>query len=173
MSQSALEEFGAYQKALMLFDFVVAYMENLRGDPRCYKLIGQQVGCADSIAANIEEGYGRLSRIEYARFLDIVRGSAREARGRYKRMKHWLKAEVIVQRVALRDEIIGILTASIGTLRSSAGNQQRRSNVVREDIAVYGHDSEHDPDSDKVSVASSPRPPTLDTSARGGPYAAN
>jgi len=80
-------------------------------------LIAQQVASADSICANIEEGYGRLSRVEYARFLDIARGSARETRGRYERMKHWLTQDIIRERLQLLDEIIGILTNSIGRLR--------------------------------------------------------
>jgi len=71
---------------------------------------------ADSISANIEEGYGRLSRKEYIRFLDFARGSARETYGRYKRMQHWLSEDVVQQRTELLDEIIGILTATITTL---------------------------------------------------------
>jgi four helix bundle protein len=117
MSQRGLEQFGAYTKSLTLFDHVVADMEKLKSDPRCYRSIPQQVGSANSICANIEEGYGRLSRIEYSRFLDIARGSARETRGRYLRMKHWLTQDVIDERVALLDEIIGILTRSIQRLR--------------------------------------------------------
>ena len=113
MSQQGLERFGAYQKAMELFDLVIADMDKLRGDPRCYRLIAQQVASADSICANIEEGYGRLSRVEYVRFLDIARGSARETRGRYVRMKYWLGPEVISERLSLLDEIIGILTKSI------------------------------------------------------------
>jgi four helix bundle protein len=69
MSQRGLEQFGAYQKALELFDLVVGDMQALKADHRCYKLISQQVASADSICANIEEGYGRLSRVEYVRFL--------------------------------------------------------------------------------------------------------
>ena len=117
MSQTALEGFGAYQKARQLFDLVVKDMEVLKTNPLCYRLVSQQIGSADSICANIEEGYGRLSRIEYVRFLDIARGSARETRGRYERMNHWLPEEVIQERIKLLDEIIGILTNSIATMR--------------------------------------------------------
>ena len=38
MSQRGLEQFGAYQKAQEWFDLVVADMEKLKGDPRCYRL---------------------------------------------------------------------------------------------------------------------------------------
>ena len=117
MSQRGLEQFGAYQRARELFDLVIADMDVLRSDPKCYRLIPQQVTSADSICSNIEEGYGRLSRTEYIRFLDIARGSARETRGRYERMKHWLSHDVITQRGELLDQIIRILTNSIGGLR--------------------------------------------------------
>jgi four helix bundle protein len=117
MSQTGLESFGAYRKARQLFDLVVTDMETLKTNPMCYRLISQQIGSADSICANIEEGYGRLSRIECIRFLDIARGSARETRGRYERLKHWLPEEVVQERIKLLDEIIGILTSSIGTMK--------------------------------------------------------
>jgi four helix bundle protein len=117
MSQSSLEQFGAYRKARELFDLVIKDMDVLRKDPRCYRLVTQQVGSADSICANIEEGFGRLSRTEYVRFLDIARGSARETRGRYERMHHWLPPDLITERLSLIDEIIGILTSSIVRMR--------------------------------------------------------
>jgi four helix bundle protein len=116
MSQQGLEQFGAYQKARQLVDLVVKDMETLKTNPLCYRLVSQQIGSADSICANIEEGYGRVSRAEYVRFLDFAPGSARETRGRYERMKHWLPAEVVSQRIKLVDEIIGILTSSIGSM---------------------------------------------------------
>ena len=119
MSQHGLEQFGAYQKARELFDLVIRDMESLKADPRCYRLIAQQVASADSICANIEEGYGRQSRLEYVRFLDIARGSARETRGRYERMKLWLTQDLIRERVNLIDEIIGILTGSIVRMRQT------------------------------------------------------
>lgn len=118
MSRNHIEDFGPYQDAVKLFDLVVEDMNILRKDPRCYRLIGQQIGSADSICANMDEGYGRLSRTEYIRFLDIARGSARETLGRYKRLKHWLPQETIDARVQLTDGIIARLTTTIKTLKS-------------------------------------------------------
>jgi len=92
-------------------------MQILKGASVSYRLIDQQMGSADSICANIKEGYGRLSRIEYVRFLDFARGSAWETRGRYERLKHWLAPELMSRRIKLIDEIIGILTSSIETMR--------------------------------------------------------
>lgn len=84
----------------------------------CHRLISQQVAAADSIASNIEEGYGRESPREYAQFLVIARGSAQEVRGRYGRMRIWLAADVVEARRAECDEIIALLTVSIRSLRA-------------------------------------------------------
>lgn len=113
-----LEEFGALIKANELFDQVVSDMELLKGHTGCRRLIDQQIASADSIASNIEEGFGRGSRKEYTQFLIISRGSAQETRGRYSRMKHWIPRETIAARHALCDEIIAILTKTIKTLRT-------------------------------------------------------
>lgn len=114
-----LHQFGGYQQACELFDLVVAEMTTLSDDPPCWRLVSPQIASADSIASNIAEGYGRETRVEYTRFLVISRGSATETRGRYeKRLKHWLPAETITGRVALCEEIIAILGASIRRLRS-------------------------------------------------------
>ena len=92
MAQNDLENFGAYRKARELFDFVVEDMRQIETIPACWRLIGQQVASADSICANMEEGYGRWSQKEYIQFLLYSRGSARETRGRYERLVHWLSA---------------------------------------------------------------------------------
>ena len=83
-------------------------------------MVAQHYASADSIASNIEEGYGRGSKRDYAHFLVIARGSAQETSGRYGRLKHWLPPAVIASRVALCGEIIAILTASIRRLRTQS-----------------------------------------------------
>lgn len=115
---SQLDRFGAYQKALELFELVVGDLAPLGRRPDLSRLIAQQFASADSIAANIEEGYGRGSAKDYAHFLVIARGSAQETSGRYQRLGHWLPNETITARVALCHEIIAILTKSITTLRN-------------------------------------------------------
>lgn len=117
-ARAKLMTFGAYSKALELFDFVVADLAVLSRHRECSHLIAQQLDSADSIAANIEEGYGRGSKKEYCQFLVIARGSTQETAGRYLRLRHWLPAGLPETRIALCDEIIGILTASILKLRS-------------------------------------------------------
>ena len=113
-----LYRFSAYTKSLELFDMVVADLHGLTGKYELTKLVAQQLASADSIAANIEEGYGRESKRDYSHFLIIARGSAQETMGRYQRLKHWLDPKIIESRVSLCGEIIAILTASIRKLRS-------------------------------------------------------
>jgi four helix bundle protein len=116
--EGKLERYGAHRKALELFDLVVADVRSLAKHAALSRLVAQQLSSADSIAANIEEGYGRGSAKDYSHFLIIARGSAQETSGRYQRFKHWLAPEVIATRVALCGEIIAILTRSITTLRA-------------------------------------------------------
>jgi len=152
MNQHALENFGAYIKAKLLFDHVVEDMAELRNDPRCFRLIAQQVASADSVCANIEEGYGRLSRSEYIRLLDFARGSARETLGRYDRMKHWLDASVIRHRVGLADEIIAILTRTMQTLQSQHREGTAKTSYLRDDTSL----SDIDPSFPRHSTPDTP-----------------
>jgi four helix bundle protein len=78
----------------------------------------QLVDSAGSIAANIEEGFGRGFGKDYARFLRISLGSARETRGWYYRGRHALDPKVVAQRMVLADEIIAGLVKT--------ADQQRR-----------------------------------------------
>ena len=117
MAMERLEDYGAYQKGLELFDLVVEDVTPMRRHPETWRLTSQQVASADSICSNMEEGAGRWSTREYVHYLVISRGSAAETKGRYGRLTHWLKPEIVQHRVQLCDEIIGILTSTISTLK--------------------------------------------------------
>jgi four helix bundle protein len=117
MSQKALEQFKAYQFAMELFDFVVNDMELIGQRFELQRLVSQQLASADSICANIEESHGRETTGDYTHFLIIARGSTRETRGRYIRMKKWLSEDIIKDRVSRCDSIIAILSKTITTLR--------------------------------------------------------
>jgi four helix bundle protein len=116
MSIGNLEHFGAYQKALELFDRVVDDTTQFLADRKLERLVSQQLASADSVCSNIEEGYGRESTVECRRFLIIARGSLRETQGRYQRLRHWLPPEILEHRVALAEEIDRILSATIPKL---------------------------------------------------------
>jgi four helix bundle protein len=119
MSSRGLENFGEYKKARELFAFVIGDFSPLANDVQWSRLVSQQVASADSICANIEEGYGRGTKKEFTQFLVIARGSAWETRGRYERMATCLSRELIEARTALCTEVIAILTATILSLRKT------------------------------------------------------
>jgi four helix bundle protein len=116
MNSGSLHQFVAYQKALELFDLVVADVARYLGDRKLERLVSQQLASADSVCSNIEEGYGRESTVEYRRFLIIARGSLRETQGCYHRLRHWLRLDVVEQRIGLAEEINRILSATIKRL---------------------------------------------------------
>lgn len=116
-----LESFGGSLKANALFGHVADDLERLMKIPALSRLVSQQLAAADSICANIDEGYGRGSRKEFIHFLHIARGSAREVRGRYERMSRWFDPLTVSNRVAECSEIIAILTKTIQRLRTKPG----------------------------------------------------
>lgn len=116
MSSGNIEEFTAYQKSLELFDGVVEDMDRYMQSHRLERLVSQQLASADSVPSNIEEGYGRQSSTEYRRFLIIARGSLRETRGRYHRLRHWIPQERVEKQMELAEEINRMLSAAIKSL---------------------------------------------------------
>ena len=118
-SNRGLGEFGAHRKAVELFDLVVADITPLASRFELGKLVSQQLASADSVAANIEEGFGRGSKKDYAHFLVMARGSAQETLGRCQRLAHWLPPAAVAKHKALCEEIIAILTTTIRTLRDA------------------------------------------------------
>ena len=122
MSTDSLEQFKAYQLAMKLFDLVVEDFSDLARKKALERLVSQQLASADSIAANIEEGHGRETTKEYIRFLVIARGSARETKGRYIRMRRWFNEDLVGNRSDQCDHIIAILTKTINSLRKRESN---------------------------------------------------
>jgi four helix bundle protein len=114
-----LESFGIYRLACQLFDEFWADSEILGKDYRGRELSKQQVRSLDSICANIEEGYGRGFGKELPQHMKIARGEARESKGRYVCCRHLLPEDLIAQRVAMLDRIIGGLTQSINTIEKN------------------------------------------------------
>jgi four helix bundle protein len=113
-----LESFIIYQIARGLFNDFWVDSEILDKDYRGKELVRQQVRSLDSICANIEEGYGRGFGRELPQHLKIARGEARESKGRYERCGFLLPNEVIEQRTAVLDQIIGGLTNTIKTIEA-------------------------------------------------------
>ena len=118
IAKDSLWNFETYRKALFLSDLAWIDCEKLVEVALTRRIAWQLIDSAGSIAANIEEGYGRGFGKDYARFLRIALGSARETRGWYYRARRAFNSQVIDHRYTLLDEIIaGLVTTA---------NQQRR-----------------------------------------------
>lgn len=109
IKNDSLWGFVTYRQALFLADLAWFDSEKIIRDMRGRGIAWQLIDSAGSVAANIEEGYGRGFGKDYARFLRIAIGSARETRGWYYRSRHVLDAQVIEHRIGLIDEIIASL----------------------------------------------------------------
>jgi four helix bundle protein len=123
MSTESLEQFKAYKLAMELFDLVADDFAKLAKKKPLERLVSQQLASADSIAANIEEGHGIETTKEYIRFLVIARGSARETKGRYVRMRRWFDSELVEERTNRCDHIIAILTKTMTSLKMKGGSK--------------------------------------------------
>ena len=113
IQRDSLWSFETYRLALFLADLVWFDALKLFDDPRGRGLAWQMVDSGGSISANIEEGFGHGFGKDYARFLRISLGSAKETRGWYFRGRHVFTAEVIEHRIHLLDKIIsGLVTTA-------------------------------------------------------------
>ena len=110
----SIEDFEVYQKSVKLFraflrDDLPVLQKTFAGNT----LSQQQLRCLDAICAIMEEGYERKAGKELKYFFRISKGSAGEARGRYKRLDSLLSKDVVEQRVAVLCEIRAMLHALI------------------------------------------------------------
>ena len=107
--QDSLWQMKVYRKALFFADLVWFDSDKLLADERGKGIAWQLIDSAGSISANIEEGYGRGFGKDYARFLRISLGSARESRGWYHRGRHVFVPDLLQHRMMLANEIIASL----------------------------------------------------------------
>ncbi len=113
VKRSPVWRFFGYRKALFVYDLVWIDCDCWQRERRGWPIVDQIIRSAGSISANIEEGFGRGFGRDYARFLKIATGSARETQGWYWRGRQLLPSEVYPQRAALLDEIIALLITEI------------------------------------------------------------
>ena len=113
LKRDALWNLDVYHKSMFLYELAWVDCEQLLKHPLGKPIAHQLIRSAGSISANIEEGYGRGYGKDYARFLRIALGSARESRGWYHRSRRILIESVIEHRIKLLDTIIaGLVTLS-------------------------------------------------------------
>jgi four helix bundle protein len=110
------EKFGAliaYQKALYQYDLLwkdtQTWLKDIRGQP----LARQIIGSADSICANIEEGFGRGYGKQLIQFYVYSLGSARETKGRLYRARAFYTKEILQSRLNLVSEVVALLLTEI------------------------------------------------------------
>lgn len=113
LKQDPLWNFEVYPKTLFLYDLAWDDCEHLIKDRRGRAIVDQLTRSTGSVCANIEEGFGRGYGKEYAYFLRVSIGSARESRGWYYRARRLLPADVVKHRMTLLDEIIAMLAPNI------------------------------------------------------------
>ncbi len=113
VKEDALWQMKAYRLALFLYDLAWRDCEKLMQDLRGGEVAKQLIRSAGSIAANIEEGFGRGFGREYAYFLRVSVGSARETRGWYYRSRRLLPSAVVEHRIALLSQITALLITAV------------------------------------------------------------
>lgn len=112
-----LDNYPFYVKACALYEAMLDDTEILGADYRGREIARQLVRSAGSIAANIEEGYGRGTPKEFIYFLTVACGSARETKGWYTRATRFLGERTLTERSAQTDQIIALLVSTIRTLK--------------------------------------------------------
>lgn len=111
--QDSLWNFETYRSAQFLADLAWHDAAKLLEDQRGRGMAWQLVDSSGSVPANIEEGFGRGFGKDYARFLRISLGSAKETRGWYFRGRHVFDPAVVEHRIHLINKIIaGLVTTA-------------------------------------------------------------
>ncbi len=99
-----------YRLALYLFDLAWHDVETLQHDSLGREIARQLTRSAGSVAANIEEAYGRgIETADGQRVLRIAIGECRETRGWYFRLRHLLAHTIVEERLNLTSHLLAML----------------------------------------------------------------
>ncbi|HEY9527874.1 MAG TPA: four helix bundle protein [Anaerolineales bacterium] len=128
------QELIFYQKARQVVKGVDALVKSWPKTMQAQEISRQLFRSATSVGANIAEGHGRHQGTEYVHYLIIAQGSANET-------EHWLHTaqdcglgpiEKIEEILRLNNEVVRMITSTIGTIRSKQGSKS-----VQENHAYY------------------------------------
>lgn len=109
---------GYYRLASYLYELAWLDCDLLKKDYRGREIVGQLIRSAGSIAANVEEAYGRgVGTADYVRIMRIALGESREIQGWYLRSRQVLPAEILNRRIELIQQIISLLVSTIASHR--------------------------------------------------------
>ena len=108
----------AWQKAVDLTQLVYRATKALPDDEK-FGLISQMRRSAVSVAANIAEGYGRGSRGDYIRYLQIARGSLCELQthAEIARRQGWIKDSPLTEFNRNAEEVDRVLSGLLRALK--------------------------------------------------------
>ena len=114
---SRYEDLIAWQKAYALVLAVYRVTERFPSEER-FALVAQLRRAAVSIPSNIAEGFGRQTRSDFLRFLDMARGSAYEVQTQLRLAFDLNFASPESQVLEDVAEVIRVLNGLISSLRS-------------------------------------------------------
>ena len=124
MTKTGFENLRIYQLAEKIADLTWEIVT--KWDYFAKSTVGMQlVNSADSIGANIAEGYGRGSHADNRRFAKISRGSLFE-------VKHWLRRAyrrklLSKSKTATLQQLVGELTPKLSAYINSIGKKSTRN----------------------------------------------
>lgn len=122
--QEPLWKMEAYRLACLLYDLAWQDCEKLAQDFRGKEIARQLIRSAGSVSANIEEGFGRGFGAQYAYHLTVALGSCRESKGWYLRARELFSPDVLIHRMGLADQIIGLLVTAIRQQRKGKNHDK-------------------------------------------------
>ena len=128
ITQDPLWGLEVYRLGFFIADITWDDTETLFKNPSTRGAADQIRRSLDGISANIAEGYSRSTGKDRARYFEYALGEAREARDRIYKIRHAMKAEVVLHRMKVLTQIIKILNTFVPT---------QRKHGIREEKALY------------------------------------